>query len=35
MNNTQNDKGDRYSTILIGVGIIITWGLIELVYRIL
>ena len=34
-NNAQNNKGDRYSTILIGFGIIVAWGLIEVAYRIL
>jgi hypothetical protein len=33
--NSQDDKGDRYSMILIGVGMIIVLVLIEAAYRIL
>ena len=33
--NSQDDKGDRYSMILIGVGTIIVLVLIEATYRIL
>jgi hypothetical protein len=33
--NSQDDKGDRYSMILIGVGMIIVLALIEATYRIL
>ncbi len=35
MNNEQKEKGDRYSMILIGVGMIIVLVLIEATYRIL
>ena len=31
--NSQDDKGDRYSIIVVCIGIIIVTGLIELVYR--
>jgi hypothetical protein len=34
-NNTQDNKGDRYSIIIVVVGIIIAWSLIEATYRIL
>jgi len=33
--NSQDDKGDRYSMILIGAGMIIVLVLIEATYRIL
>lgn len=33
MNNAQNDREDRYSVLLVVVGVIIIWGLIEIVYR--
>jgi hypothetical protein len=35
MNKEQNEKGDRYSIVLIVVGIIILYGLLEVTYRIL
>jgi|TARA_B110001454_G_scaffold117487_1_gene109813 hypothetical protein len=34
-NNAQEDKEDRYSVALIGVGIVILLALIEATYRIL
>ena len=33
MNNAQKDREDRYSVLLVVVGVIIIWGLIEIVYR--
>ena len=33
--NSQDDKGDRYSMVLIGIGMIILLVLIEATYRIL
>ena len=35
MNNAQDNKGDRYSIIVVCIGIIIATGLIELTYQIL
>ena len=33
MNNAQKDREDRYTVLLVVVGVIIIWGLIEIVYR--